>query len=55
MDKEAFLHQLESSIAKNDKKLFIDIIFDLPADVIVGFTKEEFSQVLNISKQIDLT
>lgn len=54
MDKEALFHQLESSIANNDKKLFIDIIFDLPADVIVGFTKEEFSQVLSISRQIDL-
>ncbi|MHB8100971.1 MAG: hypothetical protein ACYDEF_02055 [Methanosarcina sp.] len=51
MDKEAFLHQLESSIANNDKKLFAKTIFDLPADVIVGFTKEEFSQTISISHQ----
>ena len=51
MDKEAFLHQLESSIANNDKKLFAKTISDLPADVIVGFTKEEFSRIIYISHQ----
>ena len=51
MDKEAFLHQLESSAANKDKKLFSKTIFDLPADVIVGFTKEEFSRIIYISHQ----
>jgi tetratricopeptide (TPR) repeat protein len=51
MDKEAFLHQLESSVAKNDKKLFAKTIYELPADVIVGFTKEEFSRINHISSQ----
>jgi len=51
MDKEAFLHQLESSVAKNDKKLFAKTIYELPADVIVGFTKEEFSRIIYISHQ----
>lgn len=54
MDKEAFLHQLESSIANNDKKLFIDIIFDLPTDVIVSFTQEQFSHIISISNLISL-
>ena len=49
MDKEAFLHQLESSLANSDKKLFAKTIYDLPADVIVGFTKEEFSRIIYIS------
>ena len=51
MDKEAFLHQLESSVTNNDKKLFAKTIYDLPADVIVGFTKEEFSRIIYISHQ----
>jgi hypothetical protein len=42
MDKEAFFYQLESSIANNNKKLFAKTIYDLPADLIVGFTEEEF-------------
>jgi hypothetical protein len=54
MDKEAFLRQLECSIANKDKRMFIETVFDLPADVIVGFTQEEFSHVLNISRQIDI-
>ncbi len=54
MDKEAFLHQLEHAVTNNDKKLFIDTVFDLPADVIVGFTEEEFSRIVTISKQINL-
>ncbi|AKB74101.1 Clp amino terminal domain protein [Methanosarcina lacustris Z-7289] len=49
MDKEAFLHQLESSAANKDNKLFAKTIYDLPADVIVGFTKEEFSRIIYIS------
>lgn len=49
MDKEAFLNQLEYSIATNDKRLFAKNIYDLPADVIVGFTREEFSRVIYIS------
>ena len=51
MDKEAVLHQLESSTAKNDKKLFAKIISDLPADLIVGFTKEEFLLIIYTSQQ----
>lgn len=35
-------------------KLFIYTVFDLPADVIVGFTEEEFSRIITISKQINL-
>mgnify|MGYP000914512118 CR=1 FL=1 len=54
MDKDAFLHQLGYAVTSNDKKLFIDIVFDLPADVIVGFTEKEFSQIVTISKQINL-
>ncbi|MCQ1537228.1 hypothetical protein FTO70_16405, partial [Methanosarcina sp. KYL-1] len=54
MDKEAFLHQLESAVTNNDKNLFIETIFDLPADVIVGFTKEEFSHIISISGLINL-
>ncbi|MDD3052653.1 MAG: hypothetical protein PHR06_16155 [Candidatus Cloacimonetes bacterium] len=51
MDKEAFLHQLESSTINNDKRLFAKTIYDLPADVIVGFTKEEFSRIIYMSHQ----
>ena len=51
MEKEAFLHQFESSLANNDKRLFAKTIYDLPADVIVGFTKEEFSRIVYISHQ----
>ncbi|MGI5945241.1 MAG: hypothetical protein ACOX7X_10980 [Methanosarcina flavescens] len=51
MEKEAFLHQFESSLANNDKILFAKTIYDLPADVIVGFTKEEFSRIVYISHQ----
>ena len=54
MDKEAFLHQLEYAITNNDKELFIETIFDLPAEVIIGFTKEELSQAINLSSKIDL-
>ncbi|AKB32427.1 hypothetical protein MSSIH_1737 [Methanosarcina siciliae HI350] len=49
MDTEAFLHQLESAVTNNDKRLFAKTIYDLPADVIVGFTKEEFSRIIYIS------
>ena len=51
MNKEAFLHQLESSAVNKDKKLFAKSIYELPADVIVGFTKEEFSRIIYISHQ----
>ncbi len=51
MDKEAFLHQLESSAINKDKRLFAKTIYNLPADVIVGFTKEEFSRIIYISHQ----
>jgi hypothetical protein len=51
MDKEAFLHQLESAVTNNDKKSFTKIIYDLPADVVVGFTKEEFLRVIYSSHQ----
>jgi hypothetical protein len=54
MDKEAFLRQLEYAVANSDKKLFLDTVFDLPADVIVGFTEEEFSRIVTTSKQINL-
>jgi len=54
MDKEAFLRQLESAVANNDKKLFIDTIFDLPADVILSFSKDEFLRIMNVSSQIYL-
>jgi hypothetical protein len=54
MDKEAFLHQLELAVINNNKRLFIDTIFDLPADVIVGLTEDEFSRVITISRQIDI-
>jgi hypothetical protein len=49
MDKEAFLNQLEYSIATNDKRLFAKNIYDLPVDVIVGFTRKEFLNVIYIS------
>ena len=51
MDKEAFLRQLESSAANNNKNLFAKSIYILPADVIVGFTKEEFSRIIYITHQ----
>lgn len=51
MDKEAFLHQLESSATKKDKKLFAKTFYDLQPDVIIGFTKEEFSRTIYISHQ----
>ncbi|WP_269851274.1 hypothetical protein [Methanosarcina horonobensis] len=50
MDKEAFLNKLESSAANKDKRLFSKTIIDLPADVIVGFTKEEFLRIICFSK-----
>jgi hypothetical protein len=54
MDKEAFLLQLEYVITNNDKKAFIETIFDLPVDIIVGITEEEFSHVISLSKLINL-
>jgi tetratricopeptide (TPR) repeat protein len=54
MDKEAFLHQLESAVTKNDKKVFIETIFDLPPDVVVGITEEEFSRVISLSRLVSL-
>ncbi len=54
MDKETFLHQLEYAVTNNNKKLFVEIIFDLPAEVIINFTKEEFSRVISLSRLICL-
>jgi hypothetical protein len=51
MDKEAFLNQLEYSIANKDKRLFTKTIYYLPNDVIIGFTQEEFSRIIFISHQ----
>jgi len=43
MDKEAFLHQLESTVTNNDKKAFIDMIFDLP---VAGNNKQMIKSAL---------
>ena len=54
MEKEAFLHQLEYAVTNNDKKLFINIIYNLTPDIIISFTEEELSRIVNISRQINL-
>ena len=51
---KSFPDQLESAVTNNDKKLFIDTIFDLPADVILSFSKDEFLRIMNVSSQIYL-
>ena len=51
MEKENFLHQLESAVTNNEKKIFAEIIYDLPADVIISFTNEEFSRIIYRSHQ----
>ena len=51
MEKENFLHQLESAVINNEKKIFAKIIYDLPADVIISFTNKEFSRIIYISHQ----
>ncbi len=54
MDKESFLHQFELSLTNRNKRFFAKIIYNLPADVIVGFTKEEFSRIICISHHFRL-
>jgi len=54
MGENALLRKLEASVISNNKKAFIDIIFDFTTDDILALTEDEFNRITDISHQIKL-